>query len=145
MRRKHPDGRPYVSNNPARDVEKLRYGSVGFHTWTSDEVSQYEAPHPVGTKARVALAGDVIRFGKQHVHNGKLTFTQRKGRHHKPKQLVLPILPVLQRIIDASPCGDLTFLVNKMESSIHRCRIWKSISGMGRRSESAALFSARSS
>ena len=57
--------------------------------------------------------GDVIRFGKQHVRNGKLTFTQRKSRHRKPKKLVLPILPVLQKIIDASPCGDLTFLVNK--------------------------------
>src|SRR5262249_36280726 len=26
----------------------------------------------------------------------------------------LPILPVLQKIIDASPCGDLTFLVNEL-------------------------------
>jgi integrase len=28
--------------------------------------------------------------------------------------LVLPILPALQSIIEASPCGDLTFLVNDL-------------------------------
>jgi integrase len=120
-RKKHPDGKPYVLNNPARDVEKFSYGSSGFHSWTPEEVRQFEERHAVGTKARLALAlllftwqrrADVIRFGKQHVHNGKLTFTQRKGRHREPITLSLPILPILQRIIDASPCGDLTFLVN---------------------------------
>ncbi len=123
MRKKHPDGKPYVLSNPARDVEKFKYGSTGFHTWTQEEVRQFEERHAIGTKARLALAlllftgqrrGDVIRFGKQHVRKGKLTFTQRKGRHRKPKQLALPILPVLQRIIDASPCGDLTYLVNNL-------------------------------
>jgi integrase len=123
MRKKHPDGKPYVSNNPARDVEKFKYGSTGFHSWTQEEVRQFEERHPVGTKARLALAlllftgqrrGDVIRFGKQHLRDGKLVFTQRKGRNRKPKKLTLPILPILQRIIDASPCGDLTFLVNDL-------------------------------
>jgi hypothetical protein len=42
-----------------------------------------------------------------------LTFTQYKGRNRKPHKLTLPILPALQRIIDASPCGDLTFPVNE--------------------------------
>jgi integrase len=123
MRKKHSDGQPYVSHNPARDVEKLKYGSTGFPAWTPEQVRQFEEHYPVGTKARLALAlllftgqrrGDVIRFGRQHVRKGKLVFTQRKGRHRKPKQLSLPILPALQRIIDASPCGDLTFLVNDL-------------------------------
>jgi integrase len=42
-----------------------------------------------------------------------LAFTQFKGRNRKPHKLVLPILPVLQEIIDASPVGELTFLVNE--------------------------------
>jgi integrase len=122
-RKKHPDGKPYVLNNPARDVEKFSYGSSGFHSWTPEEVRQFEERHPIGTKARLALAlllftgqrrADVIRFGKQHVRNGKLTFTQRKGRHREPITLSLPILPILQQIIDVSPCGDLTFLVNHL-------------------------------
>ena len=57
----------------------------------------------------------MVRFGKQHAKGGKLTFTQHKGRNRKPKKLVLPILPALQSVIDASPCGDLTFLVNDLK------------------------------
>jgi integrase len=107
--------------NPARDVEYFKSGSTGFHTWTLDEVKHYEERHPVGSKARLAFAlllftgqrrSDIIRFGKQHAKGGKLTFTQHKGRNRKPKRLTLPILPALQRIIDGTACGDLTFLVN---------------------------------
>lgn len=110
-----------TQNNPARDVEYLKSGSTGFHTWTVDEVRQFEERHPIGTKARLALGlllltgqrrSDVIRFGRQHVRGDKITFTQYKGRNRKPKKLTLPVLPALQEIIDATPCGDLTYLVN---------------------------------
>jgi integrase len=109
--------------NPGRDVSYIRTGSTGYHTWTADEVRQFEERHPIGSKARLALAllvftgqrrSDIVRFGKQHVAYGKLNFTQHKGRNRKPKKLVLPILPALQSVIDASPCGDLTFLVNDL-------------------------------
>ena len=110
----------YIANNAARDVEKFKSGSTGYHTWTIEEVQQFEARHPVGSKARLALAlllftgqrrSDAIRFGRQHMRRGKLIFTQHKGRNHKPTRLSLPVLPVLRSIIDASPVGDLTFLV----------------------------------
>jgi integrase len=108
-------------SNPARDVEYFKSGSTGFHTWSREEVKQFEERHPVGSKARLALAlllftgqrrSDIIRFGKQHAKGGKLRFTQHKGRNRKPKRLTLPILPALQRVIDGTACGDLTFLVN---------------------------------
>jgi integrase len=107
--------------NPAREVEYFKSGSTGFHAWTPEEVQQFEMRHPVGTKARLALAlmlftgqrrSDIIRFGKQHTRGGKFSFTQYKGRNRKPKRLTLPILPTLQKIIDATPCGDLALLVN---------------------------------
>jgi integrase len=60
---------------------------------------------------------DVIRFGKQPIKGGKPTFTQSKGRNRTPKRLQLPILPALQRIIDQSPCGDMTFLINDLARS----------------------------
>jgi integrase len=109
--------------NPARDVPYIRTGSTGYHTWTVDEVRQFEEHHPIGTKARLALAllmltgqrrSDIVRFGKQHLKGRKLTFTQHKGRNRKPKKLALPMLPALQSVVDASPCGDLTFLVNDL-------------------------------
>ena len=107
--------------NPARDVPYIKTGSTGYHTWSVEEVRQFEECHAVGTKARLALAllmftgqrrSDIVRFGIQHAKGGRLTFTQHKGRNRKPKKLILPILPALQSVIDASPCGELTFLVN---------------------------------
>lgn len=111
-----------VAANPARDIPYFKSGSEGFHSWEIDEVERFEERHPVGTKARLALAlliytvqrrSDVVLFGKQHVRDGVLKFTQHKGRNKKPITLEIPIHPNLQRIIDNSPCGDLTFLVNE--------------------------------
>jgi integrase len=113
----------FVSFDPARDVPYIQTGSTGYHTWTVQEVRRFEECHPVGSKARLALAllvftgqrrSDVVRFGKQHVADRKLNFTQHKGRNRNPKKLTLPVLPALKSIIDASPCGELTFLVNDL-------------------------------
>lgn len=113
---------PGVRGNPARDVSYLRGRLGGFHSWTIDEVEQYEKCHPIGTTARLALAlllytgqrrSDVVLFGRQHVRGGWLHFTQQKNRNRRPIPLDLPVPPVLQRIIDASKTADLTFLVNE--------------------------------
>ena len=122
IKRKTADGKPYAPHNPARDVDYFKTGSTGFHTWTIEEVAQYQERHKIGTRARLALdlllylgqrRSDIIRLGRQHARVDKITFTQFKGRNRKPKRLTLPILPVLQRTIDSSPCGDMTFLVNE--------------------------------
>ena len=86
--------------------------------WTEEDIANYEAVHPVGSMARLALAlalftgqrkGDLIRLGRQHirVHNGQegLEFTQQKNRSRKPVTLWVPIAPELREIIDASPTG----------------------------------------
>jgi len=125
IRKKGSDGRTLVSKNAARDVPYLKSNNPsGYHTWTLEEVRQFETRHPIGTKARLALAlllftgqrrSDITRLGRQHVRDGKITFTQFKGRNRKPKRLVLPVLPALQQVINASPCGDMAFLVNDLE------------------------------
>jgi integrase len=125
IRKKGPDGKALVPHNPARDIPYLKsHNPSGYHTWTLEEVRQFQERHQIGTKARLALAlllftgqrrSDITRLGRQHVPDGKITLTQFKGRNRKPKRLVLPILPVLQHVIDASPCGALAFLVNDLE------------------------------
>jgi integrase len=111
-----------AERNAAAEVSYLNSGSQGFHSWTLEEVQRYEKKHPIGTRARLALAlllytgqrrSDVVLFGRQHVRQGWLHFTQQKNRNRKPIELDLPIIPDLQAIIDASPCGDLTFLVTE--------------------------------
>jgi integrase len=124
VRKKGPDGKPLVSHNFARDVAYLKSANPsGYHTWTLDEVQRYEERHPIGTKARLALGlllftgqrrSDITRLGRQHVRDEKITFTQFKGRNRKPKRLVLPILTVLQQVIEATPSGELAFLVNDL-------------------------------
>lgn len=111
-----------VTSSPARDVKRLRTRADGYHTWTSEEIAQYERRHPVGTSARLALAllrytgqrrADIVRLGRQHLRNGSLKFTQFKNRNRSPVQLELPILPELQRVLDASSTGEMTFLVTE--------------------------------
>ncbi len=107
-----------MGSNPARDVPYLRVRTGGYHTLTEVEIQQFEHRWPIGTKERLAFAllrylgvrrSDVVRLGKQHVKNGWLVFTTKKGG----TPLELPIPPELQRILDASPTGDLTFLMTE--------------------------------
>lgn len=82
-----------VKANPARGVKYISTGSQGFHTWTTDEVEQFEARHAIGSKARLALAmllytgvrrSDAVLLGRQHVRSGSLKFTQQKNRLRRP-------------------------------------------------------------
>ena len=111
-----------VARDPARDVRFIRTGSQGHHSWTPEEIEQFIQRHPLGTKVHLALAlllwtgvrrSDVVMLGKQHTRNGELTFTATKNRHRKPMRVVIPILPELQSVLDASQCGDITYLVTE--------------------------------
>ncbi|HRN87912.1 MAG TPA: tyrosine-type recombinase/integrase [Hyphomicrobium sp.] len=110
----------HVAANPARDVLRIKNASSGYHSWTPEEVEKFEKHHPIGSKPRLALAlltytgvrrSDLVRLGKQHVRDGWLRFKQHKNRNRHPVEVEIPILPELQRIVDASPTGDLTYLV----------------------------------
>jgi integrase len=92
----------WAKANPAKEVPYLKTGTKGFHTWTMDEVSRFEERHPIGTKARLALAlmlytgqrrSDIIQFGRQHVKNGWLKITQQKNRNRAPITIEIPVLP----------------------------------------------------
>lgn len=111
-----------ADRNPAKDVPYIQTASEGFHSWTVEEVSAFRDHYPVGSKERLALAlllytgqrrSDVVKFGPQHVKDGWLSFTQMKNKGRKPVTLSLPILPELQTAIDATPIGDLAFLVTE--------------------------------
>jgi integrase len=77
-----------ITNNPARHVRKYKIKGDGFHTWSEDEVAQFEKRHPVGTKGHLALVlmlytgqrrSDAIRLGWQHVRPGnKIAVRQQK-------------------------------------------------------------------
>jgi integrase len=114
-----------VERNWARDVALLAPRSEGHHTWTLEEIEQFERHFPIGTKARLALAlllytgqrrGDIVRLGEQMRRNEMLVFTQEKNRSRKPVRAYAPIIAELQRILDASPTGDLVYLVSERQT-----------------------------
>lgn len=113
---------PLLRSNPARDVKTFRYETEGFHTWTVEEVEQFEARYPIGTKPRLAFAlmyylgvrkSDVVLLGRQHITAGEFKFIPKKTRHKTMDAIQLPVPAELAAIIDASPTGDLIFLLTE--------------------------------
>src|SRR5215813_6111475 len=108
--------RRYLRTDPTANIKLRKIKGDGFHTWTEDEIAQFEAHHPIGTKPRLALAlllytaqrrSDVVRMGRQHVKDGVLTVKQQKTG----VTLAIPVHPHLQAVLDATPSEHLTFLV----------------------------------
>lgn len=104
------------TDNPFDATKPFKIKSTGHHTWSDDEVRQFETRHPLGTKPRLALAlllqtaqrrSDVVRMGRQHVSRGKIAVRQVKTG----TQLLLPMLPELIAAIDAMPTDNMIFLV----------------------------------
>jgi integrase len=106
------------ADDPTRDVKAIRVKTAGHHSWTDAEIERFERHHPVGSRARLALAlliytgqrrGDVIRMGAQHVRNGVLAVKQEKTGI----ELAIPLHPELAAVIAATPSDHLTFLTTK--------------------------------
>jgi len=103
------------ADDPTRDVKAIRIKSTGHHSWTDAEIAEFERCHPVGSRARLALAlllytgqrrSDVIRMGAQHVRGGVLHVKQDKTG----VELAIPVHPDLAAVIAATPSRHLTFL-----------------------------------
>ncbi len=115
--------RGLARDNPCLAVPYLKsLNPDGHHSWTLEEVEQFENHWPIGTRQRLALAlllytgqrrSDIVLFGRQMISDGILTFTQSKNRNRKPMKMSLPIITELQQIIAATKCGDLTLLVSE--------------------------------
>jgi integrase len=108
--------RRYLRADPTANIKPRAIKGDGFHTWEEDEIAQFEAHHPVGTKPRLALAlllytaqrrSDVVHIGRQHIKGGVLMVRQQKTG----ATLAIPVHPHLQAVLDASPSEHLTFLV----------------------------------
>ncbi len=107
--------RELVARNPTDGVEIARPATDGFPAWTEAEIAKFEAFWPIGTRERLAQAiflftglrrGDAAILGRQHITNGVISLKTEKTN----TAVIIPVLPELQAIIDASPTGDLTFL-----------------------------------
>ena len=111
----------HVSVDPVDGVANpKRKKGPGFPVWSEADVEAYYNRWPLGTKERVWLdvllftglrRGDVVVIGRQHVRNGIATLRTEKSQGEIT--VTLPILPVLQRTLDAGPIGELAFICGR--------------------------------
>jgi integrase len=106
------------ADDPTRDVKAIRIKSDGYHSWNDDEIAQFENRHPIGSRARLALAlllytgqrrSDVVLMGRQHIRDGVLQVRQLKTG----AELSIPVHADLHAIIAESTAGQMTFLVTE--------------------------------
>jgi integrase len=118
--------RKLIKVDPTFDIKVKLPKSDGFHTWTDAEVAQFEAHHPVGSQARLALAigryiglrrEDAVCIGRQHfrdtVDGPVVTVRPKKTETTTRVTLALPVHPELQAVLAATPTNHLTLLVTK--------------------------------
>lgn len=118
-------GAGIATHNPADRCRRLKTGKGGFHTWTLEEIAQYQATHPVGTKADLALRiflftglrkADACTFGRQHIrqvgNERRVVITPGKTEDSSSVIVDIPLLGPLAEAIDALPKNRMTFLCN---------------------------------
>ena len=131
-----------IDSDPTLGIKRPKLSGEGWHCWTDGEIAQYEAKHAVGSQARLALAlalytgqrsADLIKMGRQHVRDGKISVVQQKTG----ARLWIPLHTDLKAIIDATPTDNLTFLVGHTDkphasagSFGHRIRLWAREAGL---------------
>ena len=105
-----------IDSNPATGIKGPKVKTLGFHSWTEEEIAQFESSHEPGTRERLALAlllytgqrrSDVVRMGPQHVRDGALRIVQKKTG----AELCIPVHPELTAIIQASTNEHMAFLI----------------------------------
>jgi integrase len=114
-----------IADNPAEGVTRAKIiDTGGFRPWTEEDVARFTKRHPIGTKARLALAlylnlgvrkSDVVRIGPRDIKNGELTdFQPKKGERTGGNKITVPLFAETAAIIKATPViGKDTFLVNE--------------------------------
>lgn len=144
--------------NPAALVSNLPGNGCGHIAWSAEDIENFEAVHPVGSMARLAMAlalytgqrrGDLVRLGEHHiqVYDGLEGFelTQQKNSQKRkagatPVRLWIPITRNLREIMNASPMGKQTFIQTEFGRPFtadgfgNRFRKWCADAGLENRS-----------
>jgi integrase len=102
-------------DNPAQLTDGFRKGA-GRHTWTDDEIEQYRARHPYGTKARLAMElllntaarrCNVARLERRAYRNGRFYIAHVKGG----EETGVRALPETIAAIEAMPTIGITHFI----------------------------------
>ena len=105
--------------DPVKDTRPPKIEDEGgYHRWTEEELAQFEAAHPLGTKPRLAFAlllygaqrsGDVRFLTHRAIAGGRIRLKQSKTSN----AVSVPVVAPLRETLDAGPLGDVLLLENK--------------------------------
>jgi integrase len=105
----------HVKIDPTAGKVAPKAKTKGFAVWDEDEIIRFEEHWPRGTRERVMFdifcytglrRGDAAKLGKQHIKQGLIRIdTEKTGT-----RVVIPVLDILQKTLDAGPTGDLAFI-----------------------------------
>ncbi|MGD9803129.1 MAG: tyrosine-type recombinase/integrase [Hyphomicrobiaceae bacterium] len=111
-----------IDNGWRKDDPTLRikkYAKGEFHTWTEEEIAQYETRWPIGTTERLAFAlllytgqrrSDVVTMSWADVKDGSICVTPLKTKRTTGVKLWIPIHPALQGVLDVADKDGETIL-----------------------------------
>lgn len=103
--------------DPTVGTDRYAENPDGYHTWTEEEILQFEAHHGIESKAVLALRlilntgaarQDVIRLGRQSVRDGRIAY--RRGK--TGGDVDLPMLGELLEVLAPLPSDRLLFLTH---------------------------------
>jgi integrase len=109
----------HAKHDVTRNITPPRAKSNKRESWPLEVMAQFEAHHPIGSKARLAFAlarytgaarSEVARIGPQHIIDGEITIARKKTG----VAATITVHPQLRAILDATPLTGLTtFLLNR--------------------------------
>lgn len=100
-----------IKINPVAYTDGYRQKGEGFHAWTEEEIAQYEAKWPIGTRERLAMGlllhtalrrSDMVKVGPANRKDDRLELDHGKN----DSQTSIPINDELESII--APFADTT-------------------------------------
>jgi integrase len=110
----------YAKHDVTANIKQPSSKTKKHSSWPAAVIAQYEAHHPIGSKARLlfglakhtgAARVDLCRLGPQDIVDGEIIIIRKKTG----VTATIPVEPELQQIIDATPLTGLsTFLVNSI-------------------------------
>jgi integrase len=106
----------WIVTNPVDYVEPISPNNDGHHTWTEQEIHQFQSYWALGTRQRLAMelmlwtakrVDDARKLGPQHIRRGELISRDSKTQ----KTNAIPVSTQLRRAIDAMDDKNLCFVV----------------------------------
>jgi hypothetical protein len=126
------------SDDPTDGIKPAKAMTTGgFHSWSEEEIAQFEAKHPVGSQARLAMAlllytaqrrSDIVRIGPQHPqrHDHR---ARAEDIPHDRQDVIDPDPPGARRVAGRDPDKAPDLRHDKDRRAFHGGRVWQQSTG----------------